>query len=259
MKKIIMYVVLAMILVGCKLDPKPVGNEGQYQSVSFDLVCASEINILPISINGATAPKEPFDFSIAKLKKYTTNNVIVHKNVELTLNESDINHFIHDFGVSNNLNILPEAQKELLREKLNTLPQNSTTIVMIYTPILHFTRSTEGRSLRGIAFGKRADQPLNVVAYNKVNIDGAPVITKNQAWKIVLTHEFGHRLGVPANVSHNKAKHCTSRECIMYSSPDWQSVVSVLLLNGMPYDFCDLCEAELKDMKQNCYMPHTLP
>jgi hypothetical protein len=259
MKNVIIYVVLAMLLSGCKLDPKPIGNDGVYQSVSFDLVCANEINILPISINGVNAPKEPFDFSIKKLKKYTTNNIIVHKDVELTLSNSDINHFIHDFGVSNDLNLLEEPQRELLREKLNSLPQNSTTIVMIYTSILYHDRESKGKSLRGIAFGKRVDQPLNVVAYNKVNIDGAPVITKNQAWKIVLTHEFGHRLGVPANESHNKAKHCTSRECIMYSTPDWQSVVSVLLLNGMPYDFCDLCEAELKEMKQNCYMPHTLP
>jgi len=252
MKHILLYITLMILLIGCKLDPKPVGNDGRNQSVSYDLICANEINILPISINGAKAPTEAFDFSIQKLKKYTTNNIVVHKKVELTLSSLDINHFIHDFGTSNNLNILQESQRESLREKLNSLPQNNTTIVMIYTPILYFNRDSSGRSLRGIAFGKRTQQPLNIVAYNKTNIDAAPVISKNQAWKIVLTHEFGHRLGVPANISHNKANHCTSRECIMYSNPDWQSVASVLLLNGMPYDFCHLCEKELKDMKSNC-------
>ncbi|MFK5975479.1 MAG: hypothetical protein QM493_03120 [Sulfurovum sp.] len=38
----------------------------------------------------------------------------------------------------------------------------------------------------------------------------------------------------------------------MYSKPDWQSVVSVMLLNGMPYDFCEKCKAELKEAKESC-------
>ncbi|SFV60764.1 hypothetical protein MNB_SV-6-1889 [hydrothermal vent metagenome] len=252
MKNIFLYIIVAMVLSGCRLDPKPVGDEGRDQNVNFDLVCAKEINILPISINGAKAPKASFDFSIDKLKKYTTNNIVVHKDVELTLKESEINEFIHDFGTLNSLKRLNESERLALREKLESLPQNSTTIVMIYTPILYYERDTTSRPLRGIAFGKRDAQPLNILAYNKRNIDGAPVITKNQAWKIVLTHEFGHRLGVPANISHNKANHCTSRECIMYSRPDWQSVASVLLLNGMPYDFCHLCKAELKETKESC-------
>ena len=41
------------------------------------------------------------------------------------------------------------------------------------------------------------------------------------------------------------------KKCIMYASPDWQAVVSVLF-HGMPYDFCDKCKAELEDAKANC-------
>ena len=243
---------IAILVTGCKLSPKPLDGQASSQSVSQEMVCAKEIHIQPVSINGADSPRDAFNFFIKKLQKYTTNNIIVHKTISLTLTPSDINLFIHDYGSDNNIYRLDEADKEKFQKATARLPHNRTTNIMFYTPILHHTPSTQSRSLRGIAFHQRSVQPFNVVAYNKTNIDSAPVITANQAWKIVLTHELGHRLGVPAKATHNKNKHCTSRECIMYSRPDWQSVVSVLALNGMPYDFCDLCKAELIEAKRSC-------
>lgn len=252
MKNILLATILLLSISGCKLSPKPLDGDARSQNVNHELICAKEINILPISINGAIAPKDAFSYSIKKLKRYTTDNIKVHPIYSISIDHSKINDLIHDYGTSNNLDRLSQSDQSQLRQILESLPQNMTTIVMIYTPILYMGRSTNSRSLRGIAFGKRDMQPLNVVSYNKTNIDKAPVITDNQAWKIVLTHEVGHRLGVPAKASHNKKGHCTSRECIMYSAPDLQSVLSVMVLNGMPYDFCDLCKEELIDAKRGC-------
>jgi len=252
MKNILLLIILILYISGCKLPPKPLNGYASTQRVSHDLICAKEINILPISINGVLPPKDALSYSINKLKKYTTDNVIIHPIFSLNIENNKINDFIHDYGSSNELRLLSEEDQSRLKLIFNTLPQNMTTLVMIYTPTLYMGRNTSSRSLRGIAFSKRVSQPFNVVAYNKTNIDKAPIISNNQAWKIVLTHEMGHRLGVPAKASHNKQNHCTSRECIMYSAPDWQSVVSVLAFNGMPYDFCDLCKAELKKAKRYC-------
>ena len=203
---------------------------------------------MQISINGAKPPKKAFDFSIKKLKKYTTNNVIIHKSINLTIEESKINKFIHNYGHSRGMDYLNDKNKGILKEALETLPKNDTSFIMIYTPKLSSLNNPNKRS-RGIAFYNSYD--YKVVAYNQTSISDAPVITDIQSWKIVLTHELGHHFGVPAQNTHNKAGHCTSRECIMYSKPDWQSVVSVIF-KGMPYDFCKLCKEELQEAKNRC-------
>jgi hypothetical protein len=38
----------------------------------------------------------------------------------------------------------------------------------------------------------------------------------------------------------------------MYAQPDFEAILSVALLNGMPYDFCELCQGELKNAKKMC-------
>lgn len=252
MKIILWSLIFAIAITGCKLSPKPLDGKSRSQHVNQELICAKEIHLLPVSINGAKPVKSAFNYSLTKLKRYTTPNVIVHQTIHLRLEAPKVNDFIHDYGVSNSLVELSETDRASLLLATENLPKNSTTMVMIYTPILYFGRDTSGKGLRGLAFGTRVKQPFNVVAYNQSNINAAPVITDNQAWKIVLTHEMGHRLGVPASATHNKKGHCTSRECIMYSKPDWQSVVSVFALNGMPYDFCYLCKAELLEAKKWC-------
>jgi hypothetical protein len=246
---IVILLIAGVLFTGCKLSPKPLDGSARSQEVSAALVNAEQINIVPVSINGARPPKEAFAFSIKKLKKYTTENVIVHPMLSLTLEPSQINDFIFDYAEANRTKRLKPEEIAAFREATQMLPRDETTIVMIFTPVLHHNRSTASRSMRGLAFYHRPErQPFNVVVYNQTKIDKAPVISKNQAWKIVLTHELGHRLGVPAGRSHNDHKHCTSRECVMYAAPDWQAVASVAL-NGMPYDFCDLCQKELRDAK----------
>ena len=250
MKHLLLALFVLLNITACTFAPKAIEKGNAWsQSVNKDLICAKQIDILPISINGQKPPKEAFDYSMKKVKKYTTNNLVVHKMVQLSIKESDVNNFIQAYGSSRRgFNYLEATGKTNLLNALKAFPKKGTGIVMIYTPELKCSRNPK-RNLRGLAFGHNPD--YNVVVYNKINIDNAPVIPDTQAWKIVLTHEIGHRFKVPADKSHNDQNHCTHRECIMYARPDWRAVLSVLG-HGMPYDFCDACTAELKEAKNSC-------
>ncbi len=248
----ILLTLASIIITGCTLPPKPFDHNAEEQSVNSNLVCASRIDIQPISINGAQPPVSSFDFSMNKLKKYTTNNIVVHPIINLTMQARDANRFVHHFqSALNGAQILSYQEDQALRDKLRSFPRAKTSIIMIYTPDLHDSWDNSSEVRRGLAFGYSSYHPINVVAYNQTKINQAPVISNTQSWKIVLTHELGHRLGVPAARSHNQAGHCSRRECVMYQKPDFQSVVSVLF-NGMPYDFGKLGQEELAAAKRRC-------
>lgn len=236
-------------MVGCTLSPLPFENDASSQSVNTTLICAEKIDVFPLSINGVHPPQEAFDYYIEKLKKYTTNNVVIHSTMNLTLERDKINNFVQNYGdgVRKVYGLDGDNLEKFLAFREEAESKDSS-IVMIYTPEL-IDSWDKARKLRGLAFPY--SNKTNIVAYNGININNSPVISDTQAWKIVLTHEVGHRFGVPAKRTHNKAGHCTSRECIMYARPDWQAVVSVLF-NGMPYDFCAKCKAELLEAKDKC-------
>ena len=254
MKKLLASLFTVFTMVGCTLSPLPMENNAMSQSVNTYLVCAKKIDVYPVSINGVKPPQASFDLYVKKLKKYTTDNVVVHDTLDLTIKDkSRINEFIQKYGNGGGdrttpMYLLSGADTVKFIEFVKETESKDSAIVMIYTPELLCKYNSE-RHLRGYAFSH--SDKTNIVAYNGTTINDAPVISDTQAWKIVLTHEVGHRLGVPANKEHNKAGHCTSRECIMYAGPDWQAVVSVLF-HGMPYDFCDKCKTELENAKANC-------
>jgi len=237
-----------MLFVSCTLPPKPIENDARSQVVNTNLVCAKEVNILPLSINGMMAPEDAFNYSMNKIKKYTTDNMLVHPTVNVTLEPNTIDPFIRNFGKGRGITELTQNDTAILLTALNKLPKDGSSIVLIYTPQLTCPVNPS-KKLRGLAFQYAGD--FNVVAYNAIAINDSPVISDNQAWKIVLTHEIGHRLGIPASSSHNKSGHCTHHECVLNSGPDWKSVVSVLF-NGMPYDFCEVCQAEIAEKKKMC-------
>jgi len=249
MKQLFATLLILFTLLGCKLTPLPFDNDARSQKVNSILICAKEIDVFPLSINGMNPPKEAFDYYIKKLKKYTTDNVIIHETLNLTIEKDKIDDFVQSYGngAMHLYDLSKEDADKFVKFRKKALNKESS-IVMIYTPELISSWDKE-RKLRGYAFS-HSDR-TNIVAYNAININNSPVITDTQAWKIVLTHEVGHRFHVPANSDHNKMGHCTSRECVMYARPDWQAVVSVIF-NGMPYDFCDKCKAELIEAKNAC-------
>lgn len=247
MKNILL--VFCFLLIGCTLPPK--NSKWHYnQSVNQELVCSKKIHILPISINGAKAPQEAFDFSIEKLKKYTTSNVMIHETLNLTVKDNQVNYFIHDFS-QGGLIYLDLANQIPLMKAVDEIRTNSnqTGLVMMFTPQLTWGRK-DTKEMRGIAFSNNS--LFNLAVYNQTAINNSPVISDNQAWKIVLTHILGHHLGVPSASTHNDEGDCTHRECVMYAQPDFEAILSVALLNGMPYDFCELCQSELKNAKKMC-------
>lgn len=248
-KQLFASLVILFTLLGCKLTPLPFDHDAQSQSVNSILICAKEIDVFPLSINGMNPPKEAFDYAMKKLKKYTTDNVIIHKTMNLTIEKNKINDFVQSYGDGGmHLYDLTKEDADKFVKLRKKASNTESSIVMIYTPEL-IARWDKKRKLRGYAFNH--SDKTNIVAYNAININNAPVISNTQAWKIVLTHEIGHRFHIPAKSDHNKAGHCTSRECVMYAQPDWQAVVSVIF-NGMPYDFCDKCKAELREAKNTC-------
>ena len=254
MKKVSLLIFIILSLTSCTFTPKAMEGEENKQEVNKDLVCTQRLEILPISINGVMPPKESFDYSMNIIKKYTSKNIVVHPTFNVSIPERSIDSFLSQLGNRNSVAFLSPESRQQLEAKLAKLPRAKNAIVMVYTPTL--TCPKNGKSqLRGLAYQK--DRRFNVVAYNATTINKAPVISDVQAWKIVLTHEIGHRLGVPASVTHNKAGHCNNRECVMYASPDWQAVLSVLF-HGMPYDFCDDCKLELKYAKESCGTPVTV-
>ena len=248
MKKLLASLFMIFTMLGCTFSPLPFEDDATSQTVNTTLVCAKQIDVYQLSINGIKPPKAAFDLYLKKLKKYTTNNVVVHESINFTVEEKRINNFIQHYGNGDrNIYGLSYDDKEKFVNFRKKTEESDSAIVMIYTPELLCSR--DNHQLRGYAFS-HSDR-VNIVAYNGPTINKAPVISDTQAWKIVLTHEVGHRLGVPAKKTHNKAGHCTSRECIMYARPDTKAVLSVLF-HGMPYDFCDKCKAELREAKKSC-------
>jgi len=253
MKKIINYaivlsaVLLANLLItSCTLPPKAVGDQAQSKKINMDLVCARQIDVFQININGAKPPFSAYKHAMKKLRKYTTDKVYEHKEINLTIPKSDIYRFIHSFKERADGTYLPPKQAKIVTEQFKDFYRRDTTIVMIYAPGNDATNN-----FRGTIFYKRTTQPINVMAFNQAEINKSPVISDTQAWKIVLTHILGHTLGIPYSPSHNKGGYCTRRECNMYKNPDILAVLSVPL-NGMPFDYCKFCQAELDAAKKSC-------
>ncbi|MFK5975478.1 MAG: hypothetical protein QM493_03115 [Sulfurovum sp.] len=81
MKRILIVLLLIFNFVSCTMSPKPLDGKARSQQVNQALICAKQIDIQQISINGIKPTKDAFAFSMKKLKKYTTNNVIIHKTI----------------------------------------------------------------------------------------------------------------------------------------------------------------------------------
>lgn len=74
---------------------------------------------------------------------------------------------------------------------------------------------------------------------------------------LLLKHEIGHWVGVPARNCHTYKdnSHCLSLRCLMTSGPGsnplrWMSAVGLSILFLGPPDFCDNCKQELVEMKK---------
>ncbi|HHH52789.1 MAG TPA: hypothetical protein ENK91_03965, partial [Bacteroidetes bacterium] len=78
MKKLFNTLLTSLMFIGCTLPPLAIENDAQSQSVNTILICAKQIDIFQLRINGAKPPKEAFEYYLKKVKKYTTNNIVVH-------------------------------------------------------------------------------------------------------------------------------------------------------------------------------------
>jgi len=231
--------ILGLILLhGCSLKPREPGTNSKTTLVNRDLVCSNRVNIQPVSMNGAKAPKKAWDKSLARFKKYVRGNVIVFDPIKLDA-PIDTDQFVYNYHRGRRTQ-LPISTARRFSEQLRNFPKGRNSILMFFVP--------DFKSL-GRYYGYNGK--YHIIAYSENNINVVPNSANNQAWQIVLLHELGHALGLPAARSHKLRGHCTHRQCVMYPKPDLFAVISVLF-SGMPYDFCPVGKAELETAKAQC-------
>ncbi len=88
-----------------------------------------------------------------------------------------------------------------------------------------------------------------MIQYDQAGIEQYDwLFPRERLWELVLLHEFGHAIGVPADVSHrDKTGHCTNH-CVMYRRPDLRSALRAMQ-RGLPMDLCDDCRGEIAAAK----------
>jgi len=184
MKRLLLSLLAIFTMAGCTLSPLPFEDDASSQYVNSTLICAEQIDVYPLSINGVNPPQASFDLYIKKLKKYTTDNVVVHETMNLNLDKKDINNFVQKYGNGGGdrttpMYLLSGADTVKFIKFVKETESKNSAIVMIYTPEL-LCRYNEERRLRGYAFA-HSDR-TNIVAYNASTINDAPVISDTQAW-----------------------------------------------------------------------------
>jgi len=244
MKNIVVAIFLAITLIGCTLPPRPiiVGSDRE-KTINSKLLCAEEIVVYQISINGALPNKGAFDYSMEKLKEYTSSNLVFPKIINLNSTKNIQTDYLINRIATNNIKFLyltDEEKNELEKIKQPTNPKHDMMII-VYSP------KSDGK-MRG--YFTVYNETNFLVFYSGV-INNTYTLFNQPAWKIVLMHIIGHTLGVPSHPSHTNNWKCTHPECVMYKGPDIYAVTSVVLLNGMPYDFCEECKAELTAHTKN--------
>jgi len=193
------------------------------------LITADRIVINRISVNDAVAPTLQWNRTIEEFRKYVCGEVIVNDVIGVTVPTDENGYITGSQSVD-----------------LDEVGPHSITV--IFLPKM----KGDKRGVCSTNYDGKQQVSRQVVRYNKDKIDGAAFmfVSKEQVWEMVLLHELGHALGVPANPSHIwDVGHCTNPCCVMYPKPDFRSVCA-FFFHGFPNDFCQECRAELLSVKE---------
>jgi len=192
------------------------------------LVAGNRIVIDRISVNGCMPPASAWNRTIATFQGYISGEVILNDIISITVPTDENGYWTEGF-----------------HQDLDEVGPHQITIIFM-------TKSEKIN--RGVCRTQYDDerQPVqHTIIFNKDKIDRSAFLfaSKKRVWEIVLLHEIGHALGVPAAPSHSWSdRHCTNPSCVMYPRPDIRSV-SAFFFHGFPDDFCKECAAELLTSK----------
>ncbi|MHC4660761.1 MAG: zinc metalloprotease [Planctomycetota bacterium] len=195
--------------------------------VNSDLL-TKPVTIELISINGMSMPEASLNASLAIIRRHVAGPVKVVKGEDVEIEFSETG----------------------------------------YSGLLELKSALKGRRFKGPGTVTIAVSPtfgLTYLGYCSSAEDGSrvivlfPEIIKRQAviavlhvlaFEMVLTHEFGHALGIPSGKWHRwGGSHCTNPECVVYRNPDRRAILRAILHLGPYTDFCETCTAELRAAK----------
>ena len=173
------------------------------------------------SINGAFPPQEAWDETLRRFKGCLSGQLVVQGPKELTVPVDK------DGRLTGSVTV-------------DAGPRQLDHIALLVCP--------EAADLRRGEY-RRYKDGFQLIRYDKEGGEEyAWLVSRETLWKIVLLHELGHAIGVPADVSHaDETGHCTNH-CVMYRRPDARFALMVLV-HGWNLDFCPACKAEIERAK----------
>ena len=194
--------------------------------VNRTLLTADRVIFDRISINQTVPPPEAWNRTMDILRTYLASKIILNEIISKTIPTDD------DGFLSENRDF-----------SINEAGAHQITVLFIPK----MKKYVHGTCWTG--FNDEGQIVAQVIRDNEHKIHKFPFLTKKKAWEIVLLHEFGHALGVPADPSHTWSnRHCTNPSCVMYPRPDFRSI-GAFFFHGYPTDFCAECKTELQTAK----------
>ncbi|HEX3359084.1 MAG TPA: hypothetical protein VHS31_19040 [Tepidisphaeraceae bacterium] len=209
----------ALSIGGCSAsldsNEKPAG-------INTAMLHADVVTLHPLSMNGAKPPDGALEQAADRIRPFLRGTLR-----------------IEETSMRNTPTTLPSHP--VFRS--NRFKPSLADITLVYIP-----NSPEiGRGL----FSRFDDQHQQIVL-NAAGIHAmtSPFLSERDAWAIVITHELGHAMGVPAGAGHSwEDGHCTNPRCVMYPRMDMRSILAAVFSLGPPRGFCDQCRAELESAR----------
>lgn len=211
-------IAIQCLLTGCICQPV---RTDALVPINTVLLTSPVVTLDVYSINGAFPPQEAWDETLRRFKGCLSGQLVVQGPKELTVPVDKDGRLTGSVMV-------------------DAGPRQLDHIAILVCP--------EAADLRRGEY-RRYKDGFQLIRYDKEGVEEyAWLVSRETLWKIVLLHELGHAIGVPADVSHaDETGHCTNH-CVMYRRPDARFALMVLV-HGWNLDFCPACKAEIERAK----------
>jgi len=244
----------AAVHAGCALPPAPAGPNALNQPINLPVVNGRLVTVRVFAVNGAELPGGSVEDAVAWLDRYVAGDVrlLATRPLELAANDDGV------------------VTRRQLYEHRDTLADNRPCDITVYVVPRFSDFSHRG-------FADMVGGPTgHLVALHQTVMEARRSILSSQVMhELVLKHELGHVLRVPADASHTSGDsasggpggHCTHPECLLYWGVDTRSVLTGLMRLGPPKDLCRVCRAEVAAAQAGAALidpdtpfdPHALP
>jgi len=230
--RIIGLVLLCCSLQGCVFGPACADPSALTLPVYEPLVNGKIAVVELISVNGQTVPEKSLEKAIKGFNKYVSGEVQV-------IDGEPVHLDLGDDGA------LTKQQFESVLATAKHRGLSAITFVVAKDFDFFHNRGAYSRE-ESSDEGVRQSIMLNAEVIDR-SAAKIPFVSRETFWQIVILHELGHALGVPADRSHKWAgSHCTNPHCVLYPKVDERSTVSAILRLGPPLDLCEKCREEIR-------------